>query len=209
MPGNTSAHSQQPLTRSAFCCRPYTVYKADWAAANSMEDMDVTHHRTYRYGADAVVAFGSGQSLTSFALSFGKTDTHLTPPGMAEIPTASGATAGGGATYEVKVTNTGRLVGDEIVMAYFVPTAIGLKVHPARSLFDFQRAADVAPGASITLALTVTHDSVLLATAAGDLMREPGSYALLFEDGAGQQLKAQLKLPGSQVVVEPFPEPFA
>ena len=103
------------------------MYKADWAAANSMEDMDVTHHRTYRYGADAVVAFGSGQSLTSFALSFGKTDTHLTPPGMAEIPTASGATAGGGTTYEVKVTNTGRLVGDEIVMAYFVPTAIGLK----------------------------------------------------------------------------------
>jgi hypothetical protein len=38
---------------------PYTVYKADWVHNNSILDHDVTHHRTYRYGADAVVSFGS------------------------------------------------------------------------------------------------------------------------------------------------------
>jgi hypothetical protein len=41
---------------------PYTVYPAEWAAKNSMLDHDVTHSRTYRYGADAIVPFGFGLS---------------------------------------------------------------------------------------------------------------------------------------------------
>ena len=56
---------------------PYTVYKSSWASQHSMLDHDVTHGRTYRYGADAVVPFGWGQSLTNFTLDFegGQPDT--------------------------------------------------------------------------------------------------------------------------------------
>ena len=37
---------------------PYTIYPAEWARQNSMLDHDVTHNRTYRYGAKAVLPFG-------------------------------------------------------------------------------------------------------------------------------------------------------
>jgi len=59
---------------------PYTIYPAAWTATNSMLDHDVTHNRTYRYGADALVPFGRGLSLTTFALKVCSTPRLLSLP---------------------------------------------------------------------------------------------------------------------------------
>ena len=95
-----------------------------------------------------------------------------------------------------------------MVQAYFVPTSVpGLKQFPQRALFGFQRLADVQPGQTATATFTVGADSILLATQEGDLVREPGSFTLSFEDGAGSVLTAKLEIGGARVVVEPFPQP--
>ena len=89
---------------------PYTVYKAEWTQRNSMLDHDVTHERTYRYGAEAVVPFGYGLSLTRFRLSFqGQVQRKMM----------------GSCTYTIRVENLGELVGDEVVMAFFHPVKAG------------------------------------------------------------------------------------
>lgn len=177
---------------------PYTVYHSNWTKHNSMLDHDVTHQRTYRYGADAVVPFGFGLSLSTFRLAFASAPT-------ATLPLAYGS---GGAvleTVEVEIRNLGPLVGDEVVMAYFHPKKVGLTMYPTKSLFDFQRVKNLQPAARITISFTITENSILLATPGGDLVRAPGDYVLTFENGAGEILSKDLTIHGEQVVVEPFP----
>ena len=70
----------------------------------------------------------------------------------------------------------------------------------------FQRLADVEPGQTTTATFLVGVDSILLATQEGDLVQEPGSFTLSFEDGAGAVLTTQLEIDGPRVVVEPFPQ---
>ena len=75
------------------------------------------------------------------------------------------------------------------------------------SLAGFQRLADIQSGQTATATFSVGVDSILLATQEGDLVREPGSFTLSFEDGSGAVLTAKLKIDGPRVVVEPFPQP--
>lgn len=170
---------------------PYTVYTHDWTKSNSMLDHDVTHKRTYRYGADAVIPFGFGLSLTKFTLQL-----QASPGDQIDIRESK--------TYTVVVSNKGPLDGDEVVMAYFHPIKVGLPQHPVKSLFDFKRVT-VAAGHQTTVSFVVTQDTIILATADGDLVRAPGDYKLTFENGVGQVLNAELQLTGNQVVVDPFP----
>jgi hypothetical protein len=179
---------------------PYTVYKKGWAERNSILDHDITHNRTYRYAqaADTAVAFGTGLSLTKFTLKFNASEKD-----GESLPTSGAANT----SFSIVVTNTGSLQGDEVVMAYFMPIDVALPLHPRKALFDFQRLHDIAPGASTTVTFAVGPDSLLLATSDGDLVRAPGKYTIVFENGGGESLAAPLQLTGKQVVVEPFPRP--
>lgn len=178
---------------------PYTVYRSDWPNHNSMIDHDVTHQRTYRYGADAVVPFGFGLSFSRFSLSF-------TPTLNADLrPVVLSSTVTSNVTFTVVARNLGSLMGDAVVMAYFHPKQVALPLHPQKSLFDFARAKNIAAGSEAHVNFTISQNSFLLATAEGDLVRAPGDYLLTFEDGAGEILSLQLQIQGPQVVVEPFP----
>eukprot|EP00928_Gymnodinium_smaydae_P020614 TRINITY_DN17970_c0_g1_i1.p1 TRINITY_DN17970_c0_g1~~TRINITY_DN17970_c0_g1_i1.p1 ORF type:complete len:371 (-),score=52.95 TRINITY_DN17970_c0_g1_i1:46-1158(-) len=181
---------------------PYTVYPANWTQNNSMLDMDVTRQRTYRYGANAVVAFGTGLSLTRFKLSFQALPQHMFLP-TADVRGKQSIER----TYSVKVHNAGLLMGDEVVMAYFKPLHVNLPQYPNKSLFDFRRVSDLAPGADAVVTFAVGQDSIVLANDAGDLVRAPGKYMLCFENGAGEVLETELQLTGEQVLVEAFPLP--
>eukprot|EP00913_Durusdinium_trenchii_P034886 g32633.t1 len=129
---------------------PYTVYHSNWTKHNSMLDHDVTHQRTYRYGADAVVPFGFGLSLSTFRLAFASAPT-------ATLPLAYGSDGAVLETVEVEIRNLGPLVGDEVVMAYFHPKKVGLTMYPTKSLFDFQRVKNLQPAARITISFTITE----------------------------------------------------
>jgi beta-D-xylosidase 4 len=208
---------------------PYTVYEAGWAAKNPMLDHDVTHQRTYRYGAEAVVPFGWGISLSKFELAFGTGSANKMRANKmsankmsvnkmrANKMSANKMSVNDGAVrlhtqsrdvkeFVIDVTNTGNLAGDEVVMAYFLPVKVALEMHPVKAMFDFVRVSDLAAGASTRVIFSVGADSILLATAAGDIVRAPGNYTLAFENGAGQVLHAKFELVGEQVVVEPFPQ---
>ena len=113
-------------------------------ANNSMTDMDVTHQRTYRYGADALVPFGAGKSLTQFELSFAA-DGHNNPYNMSAEDAASSI------ILTVHVMNTGRLAGDEVVQLYLLPKRVALARHPLKTLIGFVCALDV-PRRSIAMA---------------------------------------------------------
>eukprot|EP00435_Cladocopium_sp_Y103_P034622 s2698_g9.t1 len=177
---------------------PYTVYRSDWPNHNSMIDHDVTHQRTYRYGADAVVPFGFGLSLSRFSLSF-------EPTLKVAQPLVLSSTATSNVTFTVVARNLGSLMGDAVIMAYFHPKQVALPLHPQKSLFDFARAKNIKAGSKAHVNFTVSQNSFLLATAEGDLVRAPGDYLLTFEDGAGEILSLQLQIQGPQVLVEPFP----
>lgn len=89
----------------------------------------MTHQRTYRYGAKAVLPFGHGLSLTQFSLAFVSEDAG---GGVRRLST--GGTIRHNFTIAVK--NTGDLGGDEVLQAYFVPTKVpGLKQFPQKALF--------------------------------------------------------------------------
>merc|ERR1712228_809494 len=109
-------------------------------------------------------------------------------------------------TYKVKVSNVGPLVGDEVIMAYFKPIRVDLLQYPEKSLFDFKRVSNLAPGADEVVTFSLGADSIVLATDDGDLVSEPGDYVLSFENGAGEVLETQLRLAGPRVVVEAFPQ---
>ena len=82
---------------------------------------------------------------------------------------------------------------------------VDLPLMPRKSLFDFQRLSDIRPGATVEVTFTLTEETILLATADGDLVKAPGDYLLTFEDGSGEHLKTELRIPGRQRIVEPFP----
>ena len=139
----------------------------------------------------------AGLSLTSFELSFAGA-----APQHSSLHTASDTSL----NISVQVANTGKRVGDEVIQAYFLPSNLpGLKLHPRKAMFDFVRVSDLQPGAKTTVSFSVSADSLLLATESGDLVREPGEYALSIEDGAGGELRVPLTVAGERKVVEPFP----
>ena len=192
---------------------PFTIYPASWTESNPMLDHDVTHKRTYRYGADAVFPFGHGLSLTSFKLFTDSAQSKkLTLP-----------SGGSNVSFTVIVQNTGKLAGDEVVMAYFSPVKVcrtllsctlvncvwqvEIDVHPIKSLFDFTRVRDLADGASESVKFTVTPQALALATEEGDLMVLPGGYVLYFENGAGEVVSVPLTVTGKPTLVEKFPNP--
>lgn len=182
---------------------PYTIYKASWASHNPMLDHDVTHGRTYRYGADAVVPFGAGKSLTEFALAF---DGGLPHSCVMHIGKPE-SDAGAGCDFKIQVSNQGKLVGDEVVQAYFHPLKVAVAQHPIKSMFGFQRLRDVAAGGTTLATFAVSPTSFLLATQSGDMVQEPGDYLLTFENGAGSVLSTKIQLTGSRMVVDAFPQP--
>eukprot|EP01047_Picozoa_sp_COSAG01_P101685 COSAG01_NODE_31380_length_598_cov_9.188377_1_plen_193_part_01 len=117
---------------------PYTVYKASWANENSMLDHDVTHQRTYRYGADAVVPFGAGRSLTEFALAF-----EEGVPAPCVIRTGTSSSLGSSCDYKIRVSNRGRVDGDEVVQAYFHPVLVAVTQHPVKSMYQLRAVSTV------------------------------------------------------------------
>lgn len=178
---------------------PYSVMPADWVNTNSMLQMDVAKSkRTYRYGADSLVPFGAGLSLSTFKLSLsGSQDKKGLRMSTAERHVQQ--------KIEVAVSNAGKLKGDEVLQLYLVPKSVPLPQHPIKTLVDFKRLRDIAAGGKATATFAVAPEQLLLATAAGNLDSVPGSYELRVENGAGEVLTTPLTITGNQVTHVPFP----
>jgi beta-glucosidase len=146
--------------------------------------------RTYRYfDGQPLWPFGYGLSYTTF--SYG----NLTLPAG---PIAAGAPL----SASVKVTNTGKVAGDEVVQLYLkFPDVPGA---PLRALRSFER-IHLSPGASRVVRFHLTPRDLSMVTQAGDRIVARGTYGVSV--GGGQpgtgaptvsgtfQVNGQIELP--------------
>ncbi len=146
---------------------PVTFYK-DVSQLPPFEDYAMKG-RTYRYfEGEPLYPFGYGLSYTSFSYS------DLKGP---SAPVAVGSPA----TFDVTVTNTGKIAGDEVAQLYLeFPKVPGA---PLRALRGFQR-VHLDPGASQTVHFRLRPRDLSMVTDAGEPIIAEGQYTVSV--GGGQ-----------------------
>jgi beta-glucosidase len=146
---------------------PVTFYK-DVSQLPPFEDYAMKG-RTYRYfEGEPLYPFGYGLSYTTFTYS------ALTGP-------TGPVAAGNNATFDVTVTNSGKLAGDEVAQLYLeFPKIPGA---PLRALRGFQR-VHLDPGASQTVHFRLRARDLSMVTEAGEPIVAEGQYKVSV--GGGQ-----------------------
>ncbi len=163
---------------------PVTVYRT-LADLPPFEDYAMTH-RTYRYfKAPVLYPFGHGLSYTSFAYA---------------KPVLSAATIAAGAPVrvDVKVSNTGRRDGDEVVQLYLAKPGSG--ANPV--LAGFQR-VHVKAGTSASVTLALDARALSQVDAQGVRKVVPGEYTLHIgggQPGHANTVAARLVVTGEQLL---------
>ena len=96
----------------------------------------------------------------------------------------------------MQVTNTGHQFGTETVQLYVSPPP-GLSWAaplPKRRLIDFRKVA-LPPAAKQTLSFAITDNQLLLTDIDGSRKAAAGKFGLLFTNGNGATLRAELASP--------------
>ena len=98
--------------------------------------------------------------------------------------------------YKVSVTNTGKIAGDEVVLAYTKPKAHTLRPSlgdsvpiELKKLFGFQRVS-LAAGASATLSFELTPAHLAMVDEEGHTGLHQGEFEVVFSRGHGEELAA-------------------
>jgi hypothetical protein len=179
---------------------PVTVYNSNYTDLVSIDDMSMTAGpgRSYKYYSGPVLyPFGYGLSYTTFTLEWNPKPP--TPDGSPVVFTTATATVAASTTYNVKVTNTGTVAGDEVVLAYFKPHAQSEGIRRLRAsatpvvikqLFAFER-VHLAVGESTSLSFTVNATMLALVDGDGHTSLHPDtSFDIVFSRGHGKDLEA-------------------
>jgi len=138
---------------------PVTFYKS----TDQLPDYEdyTMKGRTYRYFDDPLFQFGFGLSYTQFQVGEAKVSKN-----------------GDNYVLTIPVTNTGKLVGDEVIQVYVRPIAD--KEGPSRSLRGFQRIT-VKPGKTANAQITLTPRSFeYFDTASNTMTTLPGDYQIFY-----------------------------
>jgi hypothetical protein len=139
------------------------------------------------YNGSALFEFGEGLSYTNFSLAC------KTQPLQFEAPGAGSGDYG----FSCLVSNTGSVVGDEVVQVYHsVSAAIKASAgHPVpiKRLVQFDRVT-LAPGTAATITFTVTKKQLELINNSGESVLYPGVHTLTFTRGHGQPVAIPLTI---------------
>jgi len=172
-----------------------TVYAPAFVASRNITDYDfasgdgVTH--LWYTGAPQFV-YGQGLSTTTWALAwFGDA--------APEYAVRAAAWAAGAAPppYAVNATNTGARASDLSLLGFIASGAPG---EPLQELFDFQRASNIAPGATATMYFSVPAAVAARVGASGEAALAPGALAVRIGAPGEQMLRTTLRVDGAAVV---------
>ena len=173
-----------------------TIYPSSYINDVDFLSMDMTN-RSYRYyTGEPLFPFGFGLSYTSFSLKW----SHSVVPTPTLFQDLAGSTK-----YSVLVTNTGKIVGDEVVQAFLKPErsslatlGVGTPV-PLKQLFGFQRVT-LKPGESKTLDFTLTAEQLAMVDLDGHTSLHAGDFNVIFSRGHSEELVAQLRVAVAQPI---------
>lgn len=194
MPG---VHGAQAIAESIFGDNnpggkmPVTMYESTYVDQVDFLNMSMQAGpgRSYRYySGTPLFTFGFGLSYTNFTLQW-------SPAPPAAVHTSKDEST----TYTVKVTNTGKVAGDEVVMAFFKPKASSFGALrdvapvPIKQLFGFQRVA-LAPGQDETLTFVLNSTDLSLVDHNGNRAIHNGEFDIVFTRGHGMELQTVMRL---------------
>ena len=141
-----------------------------------------TARRGYLFtGKEPLFPFGYGLSYTTFDYS----NLKISP---AQIGLADQA------KVTVRVTNTGKRAGDEIVQLY-IRDLVSSVTRPVMELKDFQRTS-LAPGESKTVEFTITPDKLSFLNLNMERVVEPGSFDIMVGTSSVKYQSAKLEVLG-------------
>eukprot|EP01047_Picozoa_sp_COSAG01_P051855 COSAG01_NODE_5391_length_4291_cov_3.036021_4_plen_615_part_00 len=183
----------------------YTIYHAEFVNQSSMleHDLRVPPGKTYRYYThEPLVPFGFGLSLSKWKL------------GLVRTPTTSWTNATNSSiSLSVRVTNTGPLRGDCVLMCFFRP--IRLPTQPQnrllKQLIDFDRQSNVSVAENRLVTFNLSSTSLAVTDEQGDRVLAPGDFQLRITDGSGvtAEIVVNVSISGPQKVLEAFPSKVA
>jgi hypothetical protein len=181
-----------------------TAYLADFVRERNATDMSLAPHGsvpgiTYLYYDRPVLwPFGWGLTYTNFSYSWGDSGAGGGSSSVDVAAWAAGAAAP--PPFAVNVTNTGSAASDVTALAFL---SSGLPGDPIEQLFDFQRAAAVAPGETVTLYFAAPMGVAARVSLGGVKALQPGRLSVRIGDvrATGNFVSGALQLTGAQPVV--------
>ena len=133
------------------------------------------------YPTDAGAGPATSRALSLAPLAAALADTSFagrTFPSEEALATATEASEL--PTFRVRVTNTGDVASDEVVLGFLVPPNAGEGGTPLQSLFGFER-VHLAPGESVVVDLTPSlMDFTAVDVSSGGYVARPGTYVAKF-----------------------------
>jgi beta-D-xylosidase 4 len=186
---------------------PITFYPASYVDQVSMLDMhmrpsNVSSGRTYKfYTGQPVFEFGSGLSYTTFAYAWYNDSTTISYSTESLMKMKDSTEGPITQSFRVNVTNTGRVNGDDVVLAYIVPPQVlrdGV-TPPKKQLFGFER-VNLNVGETKQVFFPFNIESMLTVARDGSKWFHGGKYHILI----GKQHMFTIELHGRSALWHRF-----
>ena len=159
------------------------MYDASFTEAENFFEMSMTAPpgRSYKYYEGTPLwPFGWGLSYASFDLALAAANSSTALPLRATV----------------SVSNTGQTDGDEVVQLYFAPKWTRTDAPlPKRQLIDFAR-VHLKAGEEVALDFVVVADQLRTVHADGTRSLVPGTYDLVFTNGAHNTVQHTVTIGG-------------
>jgi len=190
---------------------PFTIHTGSYINELNMLDMHMRPGsnnlgRTYRfYTGKPIYEFGFGLSYTNFTYQWSSFTESVSQRVIENVLTYVGTYVDRFyepqnilATVTVKVTNTGSVAGDDVVLYFVVPTDAGKNGVPLKYLAGFQRVTLTA-GGSTTVTFNVTARDLAVAGRDGKLRTTAGQWTIQIGVGENQIQRPLSVLSESQI----------
>jgi len=176
---------------------PATMYPSSYINDVNFLNMSMVAGpgRSYKYyTGKPTFPFGYGLSYTTFTM------TWASPPPSGSAATVTSSRSGALGPFKCTVKNTGKVAGDEVVLAFSTPKAHTLRASlgdgvpiAKKSLFGFQR-VHLEPGASTTVTFTLEAADLAMVDAEGHSALHRGEFAVELSRGHGATLQAPVRV---------------